>query len=270
MITVSIVTYSRKPLNYKKELKYQILSEAITFLNNEDLVSQILIIDNSKKPYFKCLQAISPKIIYKYMQAKNLGYGKGHNKAKTLLNLDKYHLILNPDIIFYKNNCLEYLYEYMENNLEVALSQPLIYSYPDKKIQKLCKQNPSLIIQLIRLFFKGSLKRNNFFGRLNDKYEMSEIAYKNHIVLSQYLSGCFMFCRVSDLNNINWFDERFFMYLEDADLTRMLSQKRKCVHIPYISIGHLWARDSHKLLKLKLIAIYSFFLYSQKWGLKLF
>ena len=98
---------------------------------------------------------------------------------------------------------------------------------------------------------------------------MKSLAYKKDVIQTEYLSGCFMFCRVADLNKVGWFDEQYFMYLEDADLTRMLSKYGKCVHIPFVFIGHLWAKESHKILKLKLIAIYSFILYSMKWGLKI-
>ena len=62
---------------------------------------------------------------------------------------------------------------------------------------------------------------------------MRNIAYSNSIVESTYLSGAFMLCRTEVLDQVNWFDERFFMYLEDADLTRRLSKFGKCVHNPF-------------------------------------
>ncbi len=268
MFTVSIVTYSKINPNRDSEFKNNILRKSLEYLSKSEIVSEILIIDNSKKPIFAKFREISSKITYKHMLGRNLGYGKGHNLSNKFLNLNKYHLILNPDIIFYENNCLETLSKYMDDNPDVCLSQPLICSYPSKEVQKLCKQNPSFLIQFIRLFLTKFLTKNQFLKSINDKYEMKSIAYKKDVIQSQYLSGCFMFCRVSALNKVGWFDERFFMYLEDADLTRMLSNYGKCVHVPFVSVGHLWAKESHTVLKLKLIAIYSFFLYSMKWGLK--
>ena len=78
-----------------------------------------------------------------------------------------------------------------------------------------------------------------------------------------------MFCRVDKLNQVNWFDNRFFMYLEDADLTRKLSLVSKCIHYPKVEIMHVWEKGSHKNLKLKFVAIKSFIKYSIKWGLKI-
>ena len=99
---------------------------------------------------------------------------------------------------------------------------------------------------------------------------MRSIAYKANPVESSYLSGCFMLCRRKSLDKVKWFDERYFMYLEDADLTRSLSLHGKCIHYPKIEIKHVWAKGSHKKLNLRLIAIISFIKYSLKWGLKLF
>ena len=270
MLTVSIVTFTKNPFLNNFHSKYQILYKSIEFISKSNLITEILIIDNSKNKYFSDLKNISSKIVYKHMNGLNLGYGSGHNLSRKFIRLKKYHLILNPDIIFYENNCLDYLYKYMENNPEVSLSQPLIFSYPKKEVQRLCKSNPTFLAQFIRLFLPKFLNKHNFLKKYNDSYEMRSVAYSNEIVESEYLSGCFMFCRVEHLNIVNWFDKRYFMYLEDADLTRMLSKVGKCVHIPLISIGHVWAKDSHTNFKLKIIAIYSFILYSLKWGLKIF
>ena len=99
---------------------------------------------------------------------------------------------------------------------------------------------------------------------------MENIAYKYEEVESEFLSGCFMFIRRSSLDKVNWFDQDYFLYLEDADLTRKLSSTGKCIHYPKLRISHVWERGSYKNWKLKLIAISSFFIYSFKWGLKIF
>ena len=45
-----------------------------------------------------------------------------------------------------------------------------------------------------------------------------------------YLSGCCMVARSSSFIDCGGFDERYFLYLEDADLTRMLSETGRCIH----------------------------------------
>lgn len=269
MITVSIVTFSnRKNFSILNE-KFEILKNSIIYLCEINIIKNILIIDNSLKPYFSSLETLNKKIKYKHLDGKNFGYGKAHNLSRLFLDLEKYHLVLNPDIIFLENDVIKNLFEYMETNRDVSLVQPLIKNHPDGTVQKSCKNSPTLLIQVLRGFFNPFLKKVKFFSKYNDWYEMKNIAYSKKSVASEFLSGCFMFFRVADINKIKWFDESFFMYLEDADITRRLSLIGKCIHKPDISIAHVWERGSHKNIKLRLIAIYSFIIYSTKWGLKL-
>ena len=157
----------------------------------------------------------------------------------------KFHLILNPDIAFYENqDLIKDLLCHFEKSNNIVLLQPNIVNYLDEENQYLCKRNPSLLIQLLRGFGLKYFKK--LFKKYNNFYEMRDLAYKNQIVESQYLSGCFMFCKTSALNKINWFDEDFFMYLEDADLTRRLSRIGKCLHIPYLKIMHVWEKGAIK------------------------
>ena len=269
MITASIVTYSKSSELDLNSYNQIILKKCILSLCNTNLVSNILIVDNSPKALFSWCLELNNKVMYYHTKGSNLGYGKAHNLSKKLIKLSKYHIIVNPDIVFTDSNCINKLFTIMEENKNIGLVQPLIKSYPDGNIQKLCKRNPTFLIQFIRLF-PALINKLKWIKSYNEWYEMDNIAYKKKEVDSQYLSGCFMFCRVLALNKVSWFDEDFFMYMEDADLTRRLSRISRCVHIPYIEILHVWARGNHKKFSLRIIAIISFFIYSWKWGLKLF
>ena len=68
---------------------------------------------------------------------------------------------------------------------------------------------------------------------------------------------------------VDWFDENYFMYLEDADLTRKISKTHKCVHYPKLAVNHVWERDNRKRLPMIYHAIRSYIIYSLKWGLKI-
>jgi len=270
MITASIVVFSNKNTYKSEEYKNSILSDCISDLSNNKLIRKVLVIDNSFHPLFSWVAELSTKVIYKHMGGENLGYGKAHNLARKYLDLDKYHIIVNPDIKFIDKEVIEKLFQILEKNVSYSMLQPSIVSFPSGNIQKLCKRNPTLVIQILRGFFPFLIDKFLFLKKYNNWYEMSNIAYSSKFIKSQYLSGCFMFCRVDHLNKVGWFDERYFLYLEDADLTRMLSKIGNCVHNPNLKIGHLWAKGSHKNFKLRIIAIYSFFLYTLKWGIRIF
>lgn len=264
-VNVSIVVYSSQEEIHS--YKYQILKNSIIYLENNKFINKLLIIDNSPKNYFSWTKRIGKKVNYVF-NSKNLGFGRGHNLSKVYLEDKKFHLILNPDIIFDENkDLIEELIYYFKLDEKNVILQPNIVNYQNEKNQFLCKRNPTLLIQIIRGFSPHFIKK--LFEKYNHFYEMRDIAYKNKVVESQYLSGCFLLCKTEALNKVKWFDEDFFMYMEDADLVRRLSAIGKCLHIPYLKVKHIWERGSHKEFKLKFEAIKSFFIYSYKWGLKI-
>ena len=179
-----------------------------------------------------------------------------------------YHLILNPDIVFKPGTrVINNLLDIISSSDDLCMVQPLV-TYPDfKSVQYLCKKNPTLLAQFLRAFAPTPIK--NLFKKYMYDYEMRNLAYGNSIIDSTYLSGAFMLCNRQHLDSVGWFDERYFMYLEDADLTRSLSRIGRCIHVPFFQVGHVWERGSHKNLSLMLHAINSFIQYSLKWGLKL-
>jgi GT2 family glycosyltransferase len=152
--------------------------------------------------------------------------------------------------------------EYMDSHSDTGLLSPMI-RFPDGRLQYLCKRNPTFIDLLIRfLFSKYFLKRQN-------RFEMRETGYDKEFVI-EYATGCFMFFRSEVFKSLGGFDESFFLYLEDADITRRTNQISKSVFFPYNYVIHEWQRGSHKKLKLMLIDFQSSMYYFRKWGFKLF
>ncbi|MEG1886813.1 MAG: glycosyltransferase family 2 protein, partial [Oscillospiraceae bacterium] len=66
-----------------------------------------------------------------------------------------------------------------------------------------------------------------------------------------------MIIRTEVFKMLNCFDERFFMYMEDADLSRRASKFGKIVFLPQYTVTHLWERTSSKSLKYLLIHLVS-------------
>ena len=51
-------------------------------------------------------------------------------------------------------------------------------------------------------------------------------------------SGCFMLSRTKSLTEIGGFDERYFLYFEDFDLSLRLGKKGKLAYLPAMRIQH--------------------------------
>jgi len=229
----------------------------VKVLRANSKVNQVYLIDNSpiKSNLFETLDS------YYIFAGKNLGYGAGHNIAiqKTIDEGVKYHLVLNPDIYF-ESDVLTHLIDYADRNEDIGLIMPNV-EYPDGQPQHLCKLMASPFDLLGRRFipFKKWIISRNIL------YELRFTDY-NQIMSVPSLSGCFMLLRTSVLSKIGGFDERFFMYCEDNDLSRRIGQVSKTIFYPHITVTHDYEKGSYKDPKLLRYHITSAFKYFNKWG----
>ncbi|MDE6538494.1 MAG: glycosyltransferase family 2 protein [Muribaculaceae bacterium] len=195
-----------------------------------------------------------------YERHPNRGYGAGHNIAirESMHSGYDYHAVLNPDI-YWDDQVISVLSDYMECHPEVGMMAPKVL-YPDGRLQKNCKLLPTPLDSFGRRF----LPKRLYAGR-NERYELG-FADFNEIMNVPYLTGCFMLIRNRALKGAGLFDERFFMYPEDIDLTRRLHKKYHTLYYPDVKIYHRLEQASGKSLKMFFIHIYNMMKYYFKWG----
>ena len=75
-----------------------------------------------------------------------------------------------------------------------------------------------------------------------------------------------MLLRLSAIRETGAFDERYFMYPEDIDLTRRLHRKWKTLYYPAVSIVHEHQQESRKNYRMLKIHISNMIKYFNKWG----
>lgn len=190
----------------------------------------------------------------------NLGYGGGHNVAlrKSIEQGADYHLVVNADVTF-EPSVLEDMMRYMDEHPDVALMMPRV-TFPNGELQHLCKLLPTPLDVFGRRFLP-----ERWISKRNSRYELRATGY-DHIMNVPCLSGCFMLLRVSALKEVGIFDERFFLYTEDIDLSRRLHEKYKTLYYPRQTIIHYYARGSYNNKKLLRVHIVSMCRYFNKWG----
>lgn len=220
------------------------------------VVSEILLIDNSPSET-NDFQNLPVTYIF---SGKNIGYGAAHNIAirKTIENDIPYHLVVNPDIAF-EPAILAKIERFMNNNSDIGLLMPKIL-YPTGEIQYLCKLIPTPFDLIFRRFLPEKWTRKR-----TEKFELRSSGY-NQIMDVPYLSGCFMFLQSEALKEVGLFDERFFMYPEDIDLTRRIHRKYRTVFYPEVEVIHHHAQGSYVNGKLLYIHISNMIKYFNKWG----
>lgn len=200
------------------------------------------------------------------VNTKNLGYGRAVNQlTRRIGSLPPLIAVLNTDLTW-ASGTFENLSNWLLNHPEVALAVPQILDEMGC-IQKLCKHNPTFLALISRRFIPNCLKPPLLRGY--DSWFVMD--YQNYFkpFEAPYLSGCCMLIRSAAYLNVDGFDERFFLYLEDADLTRRLSRHGQCIHLPIASVVHCWGRGSYRNFYLTLVNIMSLWIYARKWGLKL-
>ncbi len=251
MITASIVTYNNEGVAVSA-------LKSVAENTKKYPVSFFVIDNNSSDRTVAEIEETHLAKIIKYN--KNTGFGAAHN-AVLQEKTGKYHAVINPDITV-DRDVLSALADILEENDDICMVMPKILN-PDGSEQHLPKRTPT-----IKYLFGGRLARlGGPFRRIRNEFTMSNVELKD-ITDIDFCSGCFFMIRSSVFKEIGGFDEKYFMYLEDADLTRMAKEHGRTVFCPTVSVTHCWERASAKNIKLLMIHISSFLKYLKKWGIK--
>ena len=252
-ITASIVLYN----NERKVL----LESINSFINSKtDVDTFLYLIDNSPTDELKDI-INNPKVQYIF-NPSNPGFGAAHNIAITdaISKNSEYHLVLNPDIYF-DTDVIHSLLNFMDENPNIGNVMPKVL-YADGSLQYLCKFLPTPYDWIGRRF--NPIKK--MVAERNEYFEMRFTGY-NKIMDVPYLSGCFMFLRMSAIKNTGLFDDNIFMYGEETDLCRrLIANGFRTVFYPEVTIYHHFEKGSHKSWRLTKIGMQSAIYYFNKWG----
>ena len=248
IITVSIVTYKTET---------EELQKCLDSLQSE-LVSKIYVVDNSRQKYLEDFCKGKDKV--EYIPDRNVGYGAAHNIAirKAIVDGSQYHLVLNSDVYF-EPSALKKLAEYMGANEDVAMVQPNVV-YPNGEMQYTCRLLPTPA----NLIFRRFLPKKMVEG-MNYRYMLKMFDHKTELNVP-YHQGSFMFFRVKSFEKVGLFDERYFMYPEDIDITRRMHRHFRTMFWPGVTVVHAHRAASYKSKKMLKIHMWNMCKYFTKWG----
>ena len=250
MLNISIVLYHPK---WEQEV-LPLVTELLKVHN----LRRIYLLDNSEVKSEE-LRVKSPKLRYMHMDA-NLGYGKAHNIAirETAYEQTAFHLVMNSDIRVQAED-IDAMHDWMIANQQVGQLMPKVLN-PDGSQQYLAKRLPSPLDVFGRRFLPAFLMKHR-----NKRYELRDLDL-NRPINAPYLSGCFMMLRTKAVVEAGLFDERFFMYPEDIDLTRRIHRNYLTLYYPAWTIVHDHAQASYKNKHMLRIHIQNMCRYFNKWG----
>lgn len=163
---------------------------------------------------------------------RNLGYGGGHNQA--MVEGSDYHLVLNPDVELAEDALEAGLSRFQAQADTVLLSPRAIGPEGDQEF--LCKRHPSVLVLLLRAFAPRLGQR--WFPHQMASYQMSDVCTGDQPVEVPLASGCFMLLRGAAVRATGGFDESYFMYFEDFDLSLRLAEMGRVEYLPAMQITH--------------------------------
>lgn len=220
----------------------------------------VFLIDNNSPDgaLEKLLEKPLPKRVQVLPQKENLGYGTGHNKCIPLLN-SKYHAVVNPDIVL-NEDAIGEMARWMEKHPDVAITTPALV-FPGGQPQHIAKRRPAVLPLLARqLGFK-------FLKKYEEHYLMLDEDLSNPTDV-EFCSGCFFVIRTDVFKKMGGFDEKYFMYVEDADITQKALKHGRAVYLPQVTVTHAWQRAAHHSPRQFFWQVKSMGRYFKKWGFR--
>ncbi len=248
-LTASVVTYNTDE------------SELQTCLDSmlNDGIEKVYVSDNSEKDSLRSFCEGRERVEYIFNNS-NLGYGSGHNIAirKAREEGSSYHLVINADVYF-SRGVIPSIVEYMESNGDVAMVHPKVF-YPNGELQYTVRLLPSPKNLIFRRFLPSSSVE-----KMNYTY-LLQFADHDKEMNIPYHQGSFMFFRMSSFDKVGLFDERFFLYPEDIDITRRMHKHFRTMYYPKVQVVHKHCAASYKSKKMLLIHMKNMIKYFNKWG----
>lgn len=244
-LSIIIINY-----NLAKEIENCLNSLLLIIDSVKDFKYEIIIVDNNSpdKKLHATQKIFNQNYIKFYYLDENVGFGKGCNFGFSKAS-GKYLCFLNPDTII-KEDIFLPIIALFENHKSVGIIGP------KQQVRKpffdfSAGFYPNLFFELFNLFGLGVF----FEGLL--VYSLTRLK-KNKILKVDWILGASIFIKAELFNEISGFDKDYFMFYEEVDLCKRVTNKGyKIVYYPQYSIHHIGSVSGKKDYRLYTIRTYS-------------
>jgi len=215
--------------------------ESLKNVKRDNFKLTIVVIDNASKEEFDLKStAIGDIPLVVIKNNKNLGFSGGHNVVIKygLENGADYILILNNDT-YVDRNFLEELLKVGDQDNKIGILIPKIYFAPSFEFHKnRYKKN-----ELGKVFWYagGEMDWGNVIGHHRGVDEVDKGQF-DKTEETELATGCCMLLKKEVFDKVGMFDDKYFLYYEDADLC--LRAKRKGFKIMYAPNSIIWHKNA--------------------------
>ncbi|UCE94957.1 MAG: glycosyltransferase family 2 protein [Flavobacteriaceae bacterium] len=226
MISISVII-----VNFNARYFLKNCIESLLESKMKDQIEIIVVDNNSTDGSSAMLKGEFPGVTC-IENEENIGFSKANNLGVKIAK-GKYVLILNPDTLL-KSTTLAEFYSFAEQQADFGAAGAHFIDGSGKYLPESKRNFPTLKVAGTKLL------------------GYSKLYYSNHIKKEQVtrieiLTGAFMFIRRSVFDEIGGFDEDFFMYGEDIDLSyRILKAGYKNFYLGNSRILHFKGESTLK------------------------
>ncbi len=190
--------------------------------DNDDTIGKLVVVDNSSSDGSHNINTnfIKPKVIE---AGENLGFGKACNLGSQECMSD-YLLFLNPDTRVQRGTIGRVL-AFMEFEAASHIGICGIRLYDESGMeQRHCARFPSAVTFIIESLGLSKIMPNLFPSLIMSDFDHQTDREVDHVI------GAFYMIKRSLFNTLKGFDEDFFVYLEDLDLSFRANQAGQSVY----------------------------------------
>jgi len=225
-VSVIVVNYNTT------QLTCQAIASVITYSQNVNY--EIIVVDNaSADRSIEFIQEQFPAVQL-ILNTANRGFGAANNQGMAIAK-GAFYFLLNSDAYLCDNALLSFLHFMQTAGNEQYGVGGAELSTGEARETVSFGNFPSLLELFssfgFYIFYKSYYKKHLNLGVVNDDKKVKDV---------DFISGAAMFIRRSVLEKTGQFDEDFFLYFEETELSyRIKKAGYKSIILPYIKIIHL-------------------------------
>lgn len=245
-ISIIVVTFNTK------ELVIDCL--ASIFETIKEVSFQVWVVDNNSTD--RTLEAISERYpaVNTIKNKENLGFAAANNQAFRQMN-GRYALLLNSDTVL-TNGAVKELYDFMEGNPEAGMACGQLLNQDGSK-QNSIANFPTLPT----LFCNETVLRI----LLPKRFPSKRREYASPLKVDSCIGAC-LIVRKEAMDDIGFFDERYFFFLEETDWAyRMKLGGWRVYFVPSAKVFHAQGKTVGNSLDSRIMFYRSRYIFLKKW-----
>jgi GT2 family glycosyltransferase len=230
-------------VNYNTEKDTNNLLKSLEKVEKKDFELQIIIVDNGSKTEFQLDHHQKKDNITILRLNKNTGFASGYNlgiKEALKTNAD-YIMVINNDTKVY-SDMLKNLLQVLESDAGIGVAVPKIYFAKGHEFHK-DRYSPDELGKVI--WYAGGYTDWDNVKSVHRGVDEVDHGQYDKVEPTDFATGCCMFFKREVLEKVGLFDERYFLYFEDADLIERIKKAGyKIYFVPTAILIHINAASS--------------------------